>query len=81
MPPARRKSPLWVRALPSPQLHALAFSLRYRDQEQPLSDRQEWLWAACISELEYRHRSERTIWIRCSCELCIPPFPEPEAGE
>jgi hypothetical protein len=40
-----------------------------------LSESQEWLWRAVISELEYRWRTTSGLQ-RCSCMLCVPPFPE-----
>jgi hypothetical protein len=41
---------------------------------QDLSDAQEWLWDAVVSELEYRHRQAPPLK-RCSCLLCLAPFP------
>lgn len=40
-----------------------------------LTEPQEWLWDALISELEYRHRTTRPAIARCSCQYCVPPFP------
>lgn len=50
--------------------------LRRQSLQKDLTGRQEWLWDACISELEYRQRREVNAGQRCSCELCIPPFPD-----
>lgn len=76
--PTRRRSPGWVRALDQRQLHGLAFKLRRLASTEGLSDRQEWLWDACVSELEYRWRRDvGSVWL-CACELCIPPFPDGE---
>lgn len=71
---SHRVSPLWVRRMPQDRLHVLALSLRRRGSAEDLTERQEWLWRACISELMYRRRRERRTWKTCSCELCIPPF-------
>ncbi len=70
----RRRSPLWVRDMPSNSLHGLALRLMRDGESEDLSDAQEWLWSACISELEYRHRSAPKGEQRCACMLCIPPF-------
>lgn len=80
--PTRRRSPQWVRDLDSRVLHAMAFRFNADRQSEDLSDAQEWLYDALISELEYRHRRATNIRDRCSCELCLPPFtdwlpPEP----
>ncbi len=72
--PLRRRSPLWVREMPGNSLHGLALRLMSDSTRQDLTDGQEWLWSAVISELEYRHRAARPE-ARCACELCIPPFP------
>lgn len=75
-PPHRRRSPGWLRATDSNQVHAIAIRLQHLMTLQDVSDRQDWLFDACVSELEYRHRAERVWWKRCSCALCIPPFPD-----
>jgi hypothetical protein len=70
----RRRSPGWVRAYNSKALHGLAFKLMNLRTSEDLSDAQEWLWDAVISELEYRRRTHpRPAWA-CACMLCIPPF-------
>lgn len=74
-PPLRRRSPGWVRALDRSQLHGLAGRLVNLYTEQSISVRQELLLDACLSELEYRHRSERRLTRRCWCQMCVPPFP------
>jgi len=76
--PLRRRSPLWVQALSSRELHAIAFRFQYERQEADLSAAQEWLWDALISELEWRHRNEMGKLYQCCCELCVQPFPEPD---
>jgi hypothetical protein len=43
-------------------------------QQEDLSEAQDWLWNAGISELEYRWRATPRGEQRCSCSLCIPPF-------
>jgi hypothetical protein len=43
---------------------------------EDLSEQQEWLYDACVSELEYRRRVTRPIWRCCSCRYCVPPFPD-----
>jgi hypothetical protein len=74
--PTRRRSPGWVRAYHSRGLHALAFRLMDLRRSADLSERQEWLWDAVISELEYRRRTHpRPAWA-CACQLCVPPFPD-----
>ena len=57
-------------------LHGLTLHLRHASTVEDLTDRQEWLWLACISELEYRQRHMSSAWPRCACELCCQPFPE-----
>lgn len=70
----RRRSPGWVRALTDREVHAMAFRFSRDRQSVDLSAAQEWLWDRLISELEYRRRTTRPGWQRCSCELCVPPF-------
>lgn len=72
----RRRSPQWVRELTSRECHGIALKLHRGRTSADLSDAQEWLWEAVISELEYRWRHPSTEWFWCSCELCCPPFPE-----
>lgn len=73
-PAVRRRSPAWVRALPSDTLHAMAGRFQRHQRQQDLTKPQEWLWGALISELEYRHRTTLPAYKRCSCCLCVPPF-------
>jgi hypothetical protein len=73
--PLRRRSPLWVRQMPGNSLHGLALRLMTESTRHDLSDGQEWLWSAVISELEWRNR-QRAPLERCSCELCVQPFPD-----
>jgi hypothetical protein len=75
--PARRRSPRWVRELSDREVHGIAFSLRNQQQQEDLSDPQEWLWEALMSELAYRRRNSSWPDHRCSCELCWEPFPDP----
>lgn len=56
------------------ELHGIVGALRRQWMEGGISERQEWLWGACVSELEYRWRVTRPGRDRCSCEFCIPPF-------
>lgn len=72
--PKRRRAPLWVREMPSNSLHGLALRLMRDAETRDLTDNQEWLWSACISELEYRWRNAPKGEQRCACYLCIPPF-------
>lgn len=74
MPLHRRRAPLWVRDMSSREIHGICFRLNHERREDVLSDPQEWLWDACVSELEYRRRQARWPDHRCSCELCIDPF-------
>jgi len=74
-PATRRRSPGWIRAYSSPALHGLALRLMKMGTTTDLSESQEWLWRAVISELEYRWRTTSGLQ-RCSCMLCVPPFPE-----
>lgn len=46
--------------------------------EGSITSRQDWLLGACISELEYRHRREKSVWKRCVCFLCAPTYPPPD---
>lgn len=75
---ARRRSPGWVRCMSDAQLHATAMKLARDSETRDLSAAQEWLWQSLISELEYRWRTTRPASFRCSCMLCVPPFPDPE---
>lgn len=74
--PTRRRSPGWVRALEDRVVHAMAFRLMRESETRDLTGPQEWLWGSLISELEYRHRQVRPGVLRCSCALCVPPFPD-----
>lgn len=72
--PPRRRSPAWLRRRSRDELHAMAhYLLRYQEGAD-LSEPQEWLWDALISELEYRWRNTKPAWRRCPCGLCHPPF-------
>lgn len=71
--PHRRRSPGWVRDLSQTQLHALAGRLCRLYRTEGLSEQQDWLLDCCISELEYRQR-RTSVWLRCTCELCMSPF-------
>lgn len=73
-PETRRRSPAWVRAMPSRDLHGILGRFDRQRTGQDLSDGQEWLYDACVSELEYRRRQTRPIWQACACRYCIPPF-------
>jgi len=72
----RRRSPQWIRDTDGRTLHGIALRLMHVDQDQGLTEGQEWLWAALISELEYRWRHPGRNEGRCVCMLCIAPFPE-----
>jgi len=72
--PPRRRSPRWVRESSSATLHAIAHRFLNMQTTADLTERQEWLWEALISELEHRHRNARPAWQRCQCGLCRPPF-------
>ncbi len=74
----RRRSPGWIRAYSTASLHGLVGRLHRQRTGENLSDAQEWLWDACLSELEYRWRREPRVLRRCSCMFCVPPFPEAE---
>lgn len=69
-----------MRAYDQASLHGLALRLMRLGCTQDLSQGQEWLWSACISELEYRWR-RAPVRERCSCQLCLPPFPELEVSD
>ncbi len=77
----RRRSPGWVREMSDRELHQIGFRFAHERQEVDLSDAQEWLWDAIISELEYRRRRARPAYTACACELCFSPFPFPEEEE
>lgn len=72
--PPRRRSPRWVRELSLAEAHAIAYSFLNAQTTTDLTERQEWLWDALVSELEYRWRNTRPSWQRCNCGLCRPPF-------
>jgi len=74
MPDHRRRSPQWVRAMTDRELHQIGFRFQHERLESGLTERQEWMWDALISELEYRRRRTRPTWRACACELCFSPF-------
>jgi len=74
MDTTRRRSPGWLRQCESREIHGIAFHLNLERQQDVLSNAQEWLFDACISELEYRRDRARWPDRRCSCELCLGPF-------
>jgi hypothetical protein len=76
---SRRRSPQWVRELTDREVHGIAFNLRNTQAQEDLSDAQEWLWDALMSELQWRRRHTDWPHHRCSCELCFEPFPDPSA--
>jgi len=69
-----RRSPLWVRECDDRELHQIAFRLQHEREVDVLSDAQEWLFDALVSELEYRRSNARWPERRCSCSLCFGPF-------
>lgn len=71
----RRRSPRYVREWSSKALHAVAMKMNRERTSGDLSEHQEWLFDAIVSELEYRRRQTRPVWRACSCFLCVPPFP------
>jgi hypothetical protein len=71
---SRRRSPAWVRAMPSNELHGIVGRFNLQRAHTDLSEGQEWLWDACISELEYRRRIARPSWRACACMFCFSPF-------
>jgi len=68
----------WVHSLPSGQLHSIAWRLHRMSKVQDLSERQEWLWARLVNELELRHQHAGTCAERCWCDLCRSPFDRQE---
>lgn len=72
--PERRRSPQWVRQMTDRELHQIGFRFNFERQSADLTERQEWLWDAVVSELEYRRRTTRPTWKACACELCFSPF-------
>ena len=74
--PRRRRSPQWVRNYNDRALHGLALRLMKMGTTQDLSASQEWLWDACVSELEWRRAHHPRPQWACACMLCIPPFPD-----
>lgn len=67
----RRKSPIWCRELDSRSLHGIAGKLQRKGMAEGLSEREEWLWAVVISELEWRNTHGSAEWPFCSCEFCF----------
>lgn len=65
-----------VGQMESSQLHGLAIKLQRSAQIEDWSRGQEYLWGLVIAELEHRWLSTPPGGRRCSCELCVPPFPE-----
>lgn len=61
--------------MPDRQLHGLAGRLHLARFQEGLTRRQEWLWDAAISELEYRrrmHLRNGSALTACTCWLCLP---------
>jgi hypothetical protein len=52
-------------------LHAIATRFNHQRVTEDLSERQEWLYDAVISELMYRRRQTRPMWKACACFLCL----------
>jgi hypothetical protein len=63
-----------VRAFDTRALHGLLFKMDHQRQGADLSERQEWLWDAGVSELEWRWLHPGPGEQRCACRLCVPPF-------
>jgi hypothetical protein len=78
--PIRRRSPSWVREWSSEDIHKVALRFHHERMTEGLTERQEWLWDALISELEYRFREgmRSSRYPVCSCWLCFGPFDQPE---
>lgn len=54
-------------------LHGLALQLRQSRLDDRITERQEWLWDAVVSELEYRWRKHTDSPLkRCWCDVCAP---------
>lgn len=74
-PESRRRAPYWVRSLTDQALHGLALKTQRSFEVGWISDRQEWMLEACISELEYRARRDARAGIKaCVCQMCCGPF-------
>jgi hypothetical protein len=69
-----------VRSMSDRELHQVGFRFQHERAEAGLTERQEWLWDAIISELEWRRSVTRWPESRCSCELCWGPF-DPQLDE
>jgi hypothetical protein len=69
----RRRSPAFVRQMTSEALHGICGKLTHDQVTEDLSERQEWLWEAVLSELAYRNR-RRGPGTRCTCQWCWGPF-------
>ena len=76
----RRRSPQWIRTTGQGALHGIALRLMDADRTRGMTEGQEWLWSAVISELEFRFRHPSREWGRCACYLCCAPFPDPESS-
>ena len=75
--PLRRRSPGWVRSWGSQELHAVLGRFDRERQAEDLTAQQEWLYDACVNELEYRGRAaiRRRPLTACTCRYCMPPLP------
>jgi len=67
---------MWVREMDSRTVHKLAYRLWRLWSHEGISDKEEWLLEACISELEYRQRNRQQGWRLCGCQFCCTPFPD-----
>jgi hypothetical protein len=74
----RRRSPYYVRQWSAKSLHAVLGRFDRERRSRDLSEAQEWLYDAMVSELEWRRRHTRPVWQACSCHYCFGPFPFPE---
>lgn len=73
--PVRRRSPQWVRDMRSEGLHRLGARLQTEYRTVGITERQEAVWDAVVSELDYRNRRRHPM-DRCTCLLCSSPFPD-----
>ena len=63
-----------MRSLSSKALHGIPGKFDRDRRSADLTSAQEWLYDACVSELEYRRRRARHVLDSCSCRYCVPPF-------
>lgn len=70
----RKRGARKVREWSDRQLHQVARMLQQRSFFEDNSEAQDWLFAQCVAELEWRRANVDKWWLACHCDLCVGPF-------